>query len=178
MTVHVVGDNVNEDDETFFLNLSGASVNATIADNQATGTIYDDDGFLTFIEAESLALIEALYGVSGLAVSPDGAHLYATGQFDDAISVFTRNATTGALTFVEVLREGDVQGLLTIEGLDGAESVVVSPDGAHVYVAGFNDGAVAVFARNAGDRPADLHGDPEGRDASAARPRVCSGPRP
>ena len=148
VTVHVVGDNVNEDDESFFVNLSGASLNATIADNQATGTIYDDDGFLTFIEAESLALIEALYGVSGLAVSPDGAHLYATGQFDDAISVFTRNATTGALTFVEVLREGDVQGPLTIEGLDGAESVAVSPDGAHVYAAGFNDGAVAVFTRN------------------------------
>ena len=148
VTVQVVGDNVNEEDETFLLNLSGASVNATIADNQGVGTIYDDDGFLTFIEAESLALVEALYGVSGLAVSPDGAHLYATGQFDDAISVFTRNATTGALTFVDVLHEGDVQGLGTIDGLDGAESVAVSPDGAHVYVAGFNDGAVAVFARN------------------------------
>ncbi len=148
VTVQVVGDNVNEEDETFFLNLSGASVNATIADNQATGTIYDDDGFLTFIEAESLALVEALYGVSGLAVSPDGAHLYATGQYDDAIAVFTRNATTGALTFVEVLHDGDAQVPLTIDGLDGAESVAVSPDGAHAYVAGFNDGAVAVFARN------------------------------
>ncbi len=147
VTVRAVGDNVNEDDEGFFLNLSGASVNATLADNQATGTIFDDDGFLTFIEAESLALIEALYGVSGLAVSPDGGHLYATGQFDDAISVFGRNPTTGALAYVEVLREGDVQGLLTIEGLDGAESVVVSPDSAHVYVAGFNDGAIAVFGR-------------------------------
>ena len=148
VTVQVVGDNVNEDDETFLLNLSGASANATIADNQATGTIYDDDGFLTFIEAESLTLVEALYGVSGLAVSPDGAHLYATGQYDDAIAAFTRNPTTGALTYVDVLRDGNVQGLLTIDGLDGAESVVVSPDGAHVYVAGFNDGAVAVFARN------------------------------
>ena len=110
--MQVVGDNVNEEDETFFVNLSGASVNSTLADNQASGTIYDDDGFLTFIEAESLALIEALYGVSGLAVSPDGAHLYATGQFDDAISVFSRNSTNGALTFIEVLRDGDVQGLL------------------------------------------------------------------
>ena len=147
LTVHVVGDNVNEEDESFFVNLSGASVNATIADSQASGTIYDDDGFLTFIEAESLALIESLYGVSGLAVSPDGVHLYATGQFDDAIAIFVRDATDGSLTFVDVLRENDVQGALTIEGLDGAESVVVSPDGAHVYVAGFNDGSVVVFAR-------------------------------
>ncbi|MEO8196995.1 MAG: beta-propeller fold lactonase family protein [Thermoanaerobaculia bacterium] len=149
VTVQVVGDNVNEEDETFLLNLSGASANSTIADTQATGTIYDDDGFLTFIEAESLTLVEALYGVSGLAVSPDGAHLYATGQFDDAVAAFARNPVNGALTYIDVLRDGNVQGLLTIDGLDGAESVVVSPDGAHVYVAGFNDGAVAVFARNA-----------------------------
>ncbi len=148
VTVHVVGDNANEGDETFLVNLSGASSNSTLADGQAVGTIYDDDGFLTFVEAESLTLVESLYGVSGVAVSPDGAHLYATGQFDDAIAVFSRDATTGALTYVEVLHDGDVQGLLTIDGLDGAESVVVSPDGAHVYVAGFNDGAVAVFARN------------------------------
>ncbi|MEO7793829.1 MAG: beta-propeller fold lactonase family protein [Thermoanaerobaculia bacterium] len=148
VTVQVVGDNVNEDDETFLLNLSGASANSTIADTQAIGTIYDDDGFLTFIEAKSLALIEALFGVSGLAVSPDGAHLYATGQFDDAVAAFARNPVSGALTYIDVLRDGDVQGLLTIDGLDGAESVAVSPDGAHVYVAGFNDGAVAAFARN------------------------------
>ncbi len=148
VTVQVVGDNVNEGDESFFVNLSGASVNATLADGQAVGTIYDDDGFLTFIEAENLTLVEALFGVSGLAVSPDGSHLYATGQFDDAVAAFSRNSTNGALTYVDVLHDGDVQGLLTLDGLDGAESVVVSPDGAHVYVAGFNDGAVAVFARN------------------------------
>ena len=40
--VPVVGDTVNEADETFFVNLSGA-VNATIADNQGVGTITNDD---------------------------------------------------------------------------------------------------------------------------------------
>jgi large repetitive protein len=43
VTVHVNGDTTNEANETFLVNLSNAS-NATIAGNQAAGTITDDDG--------------------------------------------------------------------------------------------------------------------------------------
>jgi hypothetical protein len=42
ITVPVNGDRLGEPDETFFVNLSGAS-NATIADGQALGTIGDDE---------------------------------------------------------------------------------------------------------------------------------------
>ncbi|HYR75689.1 MAG TPA: Calx-beta domain-containing protein [Pyrinomonadaceae bacterium] len=42
VTVTVCGDTVNEANETFFVNLSGAT-NATIADNQGLGTITNDD---------------------------------------------------------------------------------------------------------------------------------------
>ena len=42
VTVAVKGDTLDEDDETYVVNLSGAS-NATIADSQGTGTITDDD---------------------------------------------------------------------------------------------------------------------------------------
>jgi hypothetical protein len=42
ITVPVVGDRLPEPDETFFVNLSGAT-NATIADGQALGTIADDE---------------------------------------------------------------------------------------------------------------------------------------
>jgi 6-phosphogluconolactonase (cycloisomerase 2 family) len=150
VNVQVVGDLDDEQDENFVLNLSGASLNATIADNQAVGTIYDDDGFLTFVEAEPLGDLEALWGVSGLAVAPDGSHVYSTGRFADAVAVFGRNPTSGELGFLEAVADGDVQGATTIDGLDGAGAVVISPDGAHVYVTGFNDGAVSVFSRNAG----------------------------
>jgi hypothetical protein len=47
VTVVINGDNVQESDETFFVNLSAAS-NATIADSQGQGTILDDDGSRTF----------------------------------------------------------------------------------------------------------------------------------
>ena len=42
ITVPVVGDNIDEFDEAFFVNLSNAS-NATIVDAQATGIIINDD---------------------------------------------------------------------------------------------------------------------------------------
>jgi hypothetical protein len=42
VTVSVIGDVLDEDDETFFVNLTNA-VNATIGDGQGLGTIVDDD---------------------------------------------------------------------------------------------------------------------------------------
>ena len=82
--------------------------------------------------------------ITALAVSPDGAHLYAAGYGEDAVAVFDRDGATGRLTFVEVYRDGSGG----VDGLDGARAVVVSPDGLHVYVAGYMEDAVAVFARN------------------------------
>ncbi len=42
LTVRIIGDTLDEPDETFFVNLS-APTNATIADGQGVGTILDDD---------------------------------------------------------------------------------------------------------------------------------------
>ena len=83
-------------------------------------------------------------GAFSVTVSPDWNHLYAAGAEDDAVAVFSRASATGALTFVEVQRDG-VGG---VDGLDFAHSATVSPDGNHLYVAGFDDDAVAVFSRS------------------------------
>jgi hypothetical protein len=42
--VPVLGDNTDTTDETFFLNIANATGGVTIADNQGTGTIINDDG--------------------------------------------------------------------------------------------------------------------------------------
>ena len=88
--------------------------------------------------------VDGLDDATSVTLSPDARHLYATSWDDNAISVFSRNSTTGALTYVEIKQDG-VGG---VDGLTGANSVAVSSDGKHVYAAGATDGAISVFSRN------------------------------
>ena len=88
---------------------------------------------------------DGLNGAYSVAVSPDGKHLYAAGADDDAVAVFSRDAATGRLTYVEMQQDGTGGS----DGLNGAVSVTVSPDGKHLYAAGYEDDAVAVFRRDA-----------------------------
>ena len=105
-------------------------------------------GKLTFVEVhkDNVAPVDGLDGAQSVTVSPDNKHVYAAGEFDNAIVVFSRDAGTGALTFVEVLKDG----VGPVDGLDSAQSVTVSPDNKHVYAAGLLDDAIAVFSRDAG----------------------------
>ncbi len=104
-------------------------------------------GELTFVASyvDGVADLDGFGGAAGLAISPGGLHLYATGATDDALAVFERDTATGVLTAVEVQRESD-EG---VDGLDGATAVAVSPDGQNVYVASLDDDALAVFSRDA-----------------------------
>jgi cysteine-rich repeat protein len=106
-------------------------------------------GALRFVERQedNTGGVDGLDHVRAVAVSPDGAHLYAAGERDDAVAVFARDAGTGALTFVEVERNG----IAGVTALDGPRCLAVSPDGAQVYVGTGVSDAVVVFARDASD---------------------------
>jgi 6-phosphogluconolactonase (cycloisomerase 2 family) len=88
--------------------------------------------------------VDGLDWVTSVAISPDGNHAYATGFWDNAVAVFSRDTASGKLTFLEIQQDG-VAG---VEGLSNASQVVVSQDGNNVYVAGPGSNAVAVFSRN------------------------------
>ena len=105
-----------------------------------------EDGSLTFVETvyDGVGSNDGLDGAYWVEPSPDGEHLYVAGYVDDAIGVFHRNPITGTLVFQSVVRDG-VGG---VDGLDGVNSVAVSPDGRHAYAAGRNDDSVAIFVRN------------------------------
>ena len=81
---------------------------------------------------------------TALAVSPDGKNTYVTAWVDNALTVFEAEATTGTLSFVEVHIDGEEGGF----GLKGPSDVIVSPDGAHVYVAATLDSLVGVYERD------------------------------
>jgi len=93
-----------------------------------------------------------LDGAGWVAVSPDGQHVYVASFYSSAVATFVRTAGTGALVQLSgpagcVADIGDGVTCADGRGLDGAVTIVVSPDGKHVYVAS-RGGAVAAFTRN------------------------------
>jgi 6-phosphogluconolactonase (cycloisomerase 2 family) len=115
-------------------------------------------GVLTFLEVhkDGMAGVDGLYGARAVGVNPDGGQVYVAGQWDDALAVFSRDASTGALTFLEVHKDGRAG----VDGLDTADGVAVSPEGGHVYVTGYDDNALAVFRRFAVYLPVVLRNYP------------------
>ena len=100
---------------------------------------------------------DGLAGVTGLAISPDGGSLYATGSSDDALVYLSRDSASGDLSAPGCVQDTNVVspscGILA-KALEGAYAVTVSPDNASVYVASTGDRAVAHFDRD--PNPGDL----------------------
>jgi len=103
-------------------------------------------GRLTFVSAvvDGTSGVDGLAGADGVAVSPDGKHVYATGETDDAVSVFSRHPATGALTFLQTINHV----ANSTYGLDGAQSVAITPDGTQALVVSNVSDALVVFNRN------------------------------
>jgi DNA-binding beta-propeller fold protein YncE len=98
------------------------------------------------------APVDALQQAYSVAVSPDGASVYAASEEPNALALFSRNASTGALAYQSCI--GNDSGCLATEpkdALDGADSLVVSPDGAAVYAA--SGAALSELARAAASPP-------------------------
>ncbi len=101
ITVQVVGDTIQEPNETFFVNLSNA-INASIADSQGVGTILDDDGPSIQFGSTNYSVNEN--GVANITVTRTGGSLgsvsinFATSN-GTAIAGSDYVATSGILTF-------------------------------------------------------------------------------
>jgi len=101
ISIPILGDNLDEDTETFQVNLSNPS-GATIADVQAIGTIYDNEGPPAVIVTDTsdvestgtMSMSVLLTGATAGTVTMD----YTTAS-GTAVAVSDFTTTTGSLTF-------------------------------------------------------------------------------
>jgi 6-phosphogluconolactonase (cycloisomerase 2 family) len=85
--------------------------------------------------------VDRLADPQGIAVSSDGKYVYVAGCGDNAVSVFTRDFTTGRLTLLDAQQGGD-----TWTGLGGCFALALSPDEKNLYASGLNDNTLTVFS--------------------------------
>jgi predicted outer membrane repeat protein len=83
--------------------------------------------------------VNVMDGIYGVAVSPDGSHLYATAFNDDQVLVYQRDLVSGELSYLMSI---------TNSGVNGPQLVAVSPDGKQVYVASALANSLVIFSRD------------------------------
>jgi DNA-binding beta-propeller fold protein YncE len=92
------------------------------------------------------------FGSRAIAVSPDGRNVYVASSKSNAIAIFRRNAKTGRLTQAKgpagcIASQGPSSCAAAV-GLDGPNSIAVSPDGRNVYSTSRGASSLTVFSRN------------------------------
>ncbi len=93
----------------------------------------------------------AAYFPTGLAISPDGEYLYSAATAGDTIGVFSRDTSTGAITFascVSAQTSGPCPGIANGAALAAPRPLAMSPDGTRLFVAAYDGDAVSVFTRD------------------------------
>jgi 6-phosphogluconolactonase (cycloisomerase 2 family) len=97
---------------------------------------------------EKQILQDNQFGVDGLGgarvaeLTPDGTQLLVTSADDNSLAIFNV-ASDFQLTFNRVFINNS-----TVDGLNGATSLVLSPDGRRAYVVSFYDSALAIFEQD------------------------------
>ncbi len=134
---------ISPDGNFMYVNGSGSDAIALFSRNTNTGN-------LTYVGAvregdtQGALTVTGLGFVYAMTMSPNGEYLYATGLGGDSVVVFSRDAVTGALTFVKAYLQGGDGG----SAIDGASALTLSAQGTYLYVAGLNSNAVSVFKRD------------------------------
>lgn len=149
---------ISPDGRNVYVAASRSDAIAIFTRNPQTGSLSQVAGTRGCIAAKGAggcAKAIGLHGPNSVAISPDGRNVYATSRGSNAVVVFLRNRSTGALRQLPGT-QGCVSGLSTPgcasgRALLGPDVVIISPDGKNVYVGSFFGNAVAVFDRGEPD---------------------------
>jgi DNA-binding beta-propeller fold protein YncE len=144
---------VSPDGASVYVASRGDSAITRFKRNTSTGALIpkgciDDNDTGTDACAEGT---DGLSDANGVAVSPDGESVYAVSISDSAIVRFDRNTNSGALTPKGCIEDDDTGSgdcADSTNGLGGAFSVAVSPDGTSVYATALDDSAIVRFDRD------------------------------
>jgi DNA-binding beta-propeller fold protein YncE len=102
--------------------------------------------------ARALAGPGPFMGSRAIAVSPDGKNVYVASSSSDAITIFRRNAKTGALIQPKekagCIAAKGADGCAKAIGLDSPNSVAVSANGRIVYATSRDSNSITTFLRN------------------------------
>jgi fibronectin-binding autotransporter adhesin len=147
---------ISRDGRNVYVASSSSDAIAIFRRNARTGKLTQRSGVAGCIAlkgATGCAKARGLNGPNSVTVSADGKNVYATSVISDAVTVFRRKRSTGALSQIRGRRgciaNRTTPGCATGRALDGPDVVTVSPDGDNVYVGAFVGNAVAMFARSA-----------------------------
>jgi sugar lactone lactonase YvrE len=147
---------ISPDGKNIYANSFDEGAVVELQRNESTGALTQLAGpnecVMTESTKEGCSLGRGIAGALGVAISPDGDNLYASGSGESAEAAFARNTATGALTQLAAPREcvtSSSSGCGAIEavGLRGARRVTVSPDGTNVYLAGQSSSAIVELSR-------------------------------
>jgi len=98
-------------------------------------------GELSFLDAyfDGVDGVDGLSGALGIAVKPGSRQVVAMGFLDNAVAVFDLGGND--LFYAGTYRDG----VMGVDGLANAVTGAWDPSGAHLYVTGFGDNAIAIF---------------------------------
>jgi DNA-binding beta-propeller fold protein YncE len=115
----------------------------------------------------------SMHALGDVVISPDGTSVYAGGE-TGSIATFTRNTSTGALTFTECIGYlPECNRPSVYFAVNEPLSLAISPDGANLYAGNFNNDLVDVFSREAGTGKLTFTGC---NGHFAEEPAACSEP--
>jgi DNA-binding beta-propeller fold protein YncE len=106
-------------------------------------------GCLVFLRATGCSFGRAVDTPEGIAVSPDGANVYAASYAPGTIAVFNRNRRSGAIAQKPLQRGclGALPECAPARGLDGLGSLVLDASGTYLYAAAEKSNAITIFRR-------------------------------